>query len=58
MTHFGSTLKIYQTNIMSAIYVFLPAMLYDSIFKINLSDTARLFCDVLGNSDLLIRMEF
>lgn len=33
-------------------------MLYDSIFKINLSDSARLFCDVLRNFDLLIRMEF
>lgn len=39
MTYFGSTLKIYKNNITSAIYVFLPAMLYDSIFKMNLSDT-------------------
>lgn len=39
MTYFGSTLKIYENNIMSAIYFFLPATLYDSIFEINLSDT-------------------
>lgn len=40
MTYFGSILKIYKkTNITSAIYVFLPVMLYDSIFKMNLSDT-------------------
>lgn len=37
MTYFGSTLKICKNNITSAIYVFLPAMLCDSIFKMNLS---------------------
>jgi len=35
MNYFGSTLKIYKNNIMSAIYVFLLAMLYDSSFKVN-----------------------
>lgn len=42
MTDFGSTQNIYilkkKKIKKSAIYVFLPAMLYDSIFKMNLSD--------------------
>lgn len=43
---------------MPAICAFLPTMLYDSIFKMNQSDTARLSCNVLGNFDLLTTVEF
>lgn len=43
---------------MSAVCVFLPAVLYDSIFKSDQSDTARLLCNVLGNFDLLTRADF